>query len=70
MKNEELISRIRSSGTKRILALDEGGIRGMITIEVLAKIEHLLRQKPGGGTISDCRITLTLSQARAPDGFL
>ncbi|MCK7508708.1 MAG: patatin-like phospholipase family protein [Desulfobacterales bacterium] len=37
--------RIKSPGPKKILALDGGGIRGMITVEVLAQIENLLRRK-------------------------
>ena len=37
--------RIRAAGQKKILALDGGGIRGMITVEVLASIEKLLRNK-------------------------
>ena len=32
---------------RKLLALDGGGIRGLITIEILAKIEALLRQQPG-----------------------
>ncbi len=44
-----LIARIRSPGPKKILACDGGGIRGMITVEVLAEIESLLRQKLGRG---------------------
>ena len=42
-----LAERIRATGPKRILALDGGGIRGIITIEILAKIESLLREKSG-----------------------
>lgn len=34
---------------KKLLALDGGGIRGMITVEVLAKIENLLRAELGRG---------------------
>lgn len=34
---------------KKLLALDGGGIRGMITVEVLAKIETLLRAELGRG---------------------
>lgn len=35
-------------GPKKILALDGGGIRGMITVEVLDRIEELLRKETGG----------------------
>jgi hypothetical protein len=34
-------------GARRLLALDGGGIRGAITIEVLARIEALLRDRTG-----------------------
>ena len=34
---------------KKLLALDGGGIRGMITVEILAKIEGLLRAELGRG---------------------
>ena len=40
-----LTDRINTPGPKKILALDGGGIRGMITVEVLAEIEDLLRKK-------------------------
>ncbi len=40
-----LAERIQSPGPKKILALDGGGIRGMMTIEVLAEIESRLRQQ-------------------------
>jgi uncharacterized protein len=40
-----LAERIQAPGPKKILALDGGGIRGMMTIEVLAEIENLLRQQ-------------------------
>jgi len=45
----KLEERIKTNGPKRILALDGGGIRGMITVEILAKIENLLREKPDRG---------------------
>jgi len=35
--------RIQASGPKKTLALDGGGIRGMITVEILAAVEELLR---------------------------
>lgn len=38
-----LIPRITAKGPKKILALDGGGIRGMITVEILSAIEELLR---------------------------
>lgn len=47
--SEKLKARIASTGPKKILALDGGGIRGMITVEVLAEIENLLRKKLGRG---------------------
>jgi patatin-like phospholipase/acyl hydrolase len=42
-----LSEKISAPGPKRILALDGGGIRGIITLEILAKIESLLREKSG-----------------------
>jgi patatin-like phospholipase/acyl hydrolase len=45
-----LSERIRAKGPKRILALDGGGIRGIITLEILARIESLLREKSGRQT--------------------
>lgn len=44
-----LRERLDRPGPKKLLALDGGGIRGMITLEYLAVIEERLRQKTGGG---------------------
>lgn len=44
-----IAERIKSPGPKRILALDGGGIRGMITVEVLGALEDLLRKKLNKG---------------------
>ena len=33
---------------EKILALDGGGIRGILSVEILAKIEEMLREKTGG----------------------
>jgi len=43
-------ARIQTPGPKRMLALDGGGIRGMITVEVLGAIENLLREKLNKGS--------------------
>jgi patatin-like phospholipase/acyl hydrolase len=40
-----VLERIHTTGPKKILALDGGGIRGMIAVEVLGAIENLLREK-------------------------
>ncbi len=40
-----LNARMAAKGPKKILALDGGGIRGMMTVEILAAIEGLLRDK-------------------------
>jgi hypothetical protein len=40
-----LTERITAPGPKKILTLDGGGIRGMMTVEVLAGIEKILRDK-------------------------
>ena len=40
-----LTERIAKPGPKKILTLDGGGIRGMMTVEVLAGIEKILRDK-------------------------
>lgn len=42
-----LIKRLKSTGAKRILALDGGGIRGALTLGYLEKIESILRDKHG-----------------------
>jgi patatin-like phospholipase/acyl hydrolase len=41
--------RLASPGPKRLLALDGGGIRGVLTLEVLAEMESLLRRETGSG---------------------
>ena len=44
-----LIDRIKAKGPKKILALDGGGIRGMMTVEILSGIETMLRKVLGRG---------------------
>jgi uncharacterized protein len=41
------VERIRATGPKKILALDGGGIRGMMTVEILSGIEEMLRKALG-----------------------
>lgn len=43
--SEHLKVRMTAKGPKKILALDGGGIRGMMTVEILAAIEGLLRDR-------------------------
>lgn len=42
-----LATRLWASGPKRILALDGGGVRGVITLGYLARIESILRERSG-----------------------
>lgn len=44
-----LTEKIQANAPKKILALDGGGIRGMLSVEILARIEDILREKSGGG---------------------
>lgn len=41
----------RREGPRKLLALDGGGIRGALTIEVLARIEEVLRKRTGKGDL-------------------
>jgi patatin-like phospholipase/acyl hydrolase len=40
--------KLAKTGPRKLLALDGGGIRGIITIEVLAKMEEMLREESDG----------------------
>src|SRR6516225_7044646 len=44
-----LTARIEREGPKKLLAIDGGGIRGVLALEVLQKIEDLLNAKRGRG---------------------
>ncbi|MFN9622006.1 MAG: patatin-like phospholipase family protein [Cyanobacteriota bacterium] len=43
-----LETRLASPGPKRVLALDGGGVRGILTLGFLERIEALLRERHGG----------------------
>jgi predicted acylesterase/phospholipase RssA len=47
MEQTALSRRLREPGPKRLLALDGGGIRGLVTLGYLAEIEKLLRRRSG-----------------------
>jgi lysophospholipase L1-like esterase len=38
-----ILTRMRQPGPKKILACDGGGIRGLISVEILARLEAQLR---------------------------
>ncbi len=41
--------KLARQGPRKLLALDGGGIRGLITIEVLAELERVLREESDAG---------------------
>lgn len=45
--NEQILKRMRAPGAKKILSCDGGGIRGLLSVEVLARIEAQLRAQRG-----------------------
>lgn len=47
--NTNVVSRIQAPGPKKILACDGGGILGLMSVEILAKIEYHLRILQGKG---------------------
>jgi len=44
-----LADKIKADKPKKILALDGGGIRGMLSVEILARVEAILREQSGRG---------------------
>jgi hypothetical protein len=42
-----LVERIQQQGQKKLLAIDGGGIRGVLSLEVLQRIENLLKEQSG-----------------------
>jgi len=46
-ESSHVTRRMQKSPPYRLLALDGGGIRGIITIEVLAELERVLQQALG-----------------------
>lgn len=46
-RNHPILVRMNAEGPKKILACDGGGIRGLISVEILASLEKQLRQRLG-----------------------
>ena len=46
-KTRSLRERLENGGPKKLLALDGGGISGALSLEILRKIENLLRVASG-----------------------
>jgi uncharacterized protein len=42
--------KLRPAPQKKLLALDGGGIRGVVTLEILSRLESILRQEKAGGS--------------------
>ncbi len=49
-----LLQRLKSSSPKRILTLDGGGVRGVVSLEFLARIETILRDRSGRSDFRLC----------------
>lgn len=49
-----LLQRLQSPAPKRILTLDGGGVRGLISLEFLARIEDILRSRSGRADFRLC----------------
>jgi len=47
MKQRDLNAHLFGPGPKRILALDNGGIRCILTVQLLQRIEKLVRNHTG-----------------------
>jgi len=50
----DLLARTKADRVKRILALDGGGIRGILTLEYLGVMEKILRQRSGNDDLLLC----------------
>jgi uncharacterized protein len=49
--SQTILERIEAPGPKKILACDGGGILGLMSVEILAKIEAELRAKMGNADL-------------------
>src|SRR5262245_28150258 len=46
--------KLKKIGPRKLLALDGGGIRGMLSVEILARIEELLQEKYSNPNLKLC----------------
>jgi len=46
-QQSDLMARLARSGPRKLLALDGGGIRGVLSLEILAEMERLLIEQSG-----------------------
>lgn len=49
--NERVAQRFKADGPKRILSIDGGGVRGIVAIAFLERIEKVLREQHGNDTL-------------------
>ena len=46
--------KLNKTGPRKLLTIDGGGIRGMLSVEVLARIEQILRQSHDDPSLKLC----------------